>query len=107
VIHRAECREAARKQGDQERINLCWSEQVAGEFPVELRVQARNRRGTLARLAAQIAEADCNIENVVIPDRGGEIANVRFLIAVRDRRHLAQVVRRLRQLDNVERVTRG
>jgi (p)ppGpp synthase/HD superfamily hydrolase len=32
---------------------------------------------------------------------------VRFLIAVRDRRHLAQVVRRLRQLDNVERVTRS
>jgi GTP pyrophosphokinase len=107
VIHRAECRESARKQSEQERINLCWSEQVEGEFPIELRVQARNRRGTLARLAAQIAEADCNIENVVIPDRGGEVSNVRFLIAVRDRRHLAQVVRRLRQIDNVERVTRG
>jgi GTP pyrophosphokinase len=107
VIHRAECRESARKQAEQERINLCWSEQVEGEFPVELRVQARNRRGTLARLATQIAEADCNIENVVIPDRGGEIANVRFQISVRDRRHLAQVVKRLRQLDNVERVTRG
>ncbi|MGH8560459.1 MAG: RelA/SpoT family protein [Nevskiales bacterium] len=107
VIHRVECRDSARKQAEQERINLCWSEQVEGEFPVELRVQARNRRGTLARLAAQISEADCNIENVVIPDRGGEIANVRFHIGVRDRRHLAQVVRRLRQLDNVERVTRG
>jgi GTP diphosphokinase / guanosine-3',5'-bis(diphosphate) 3'-diphosphatase len=107
VIHRADCRDSLRKASEQERINLCWSEQVEGEFPVELRVQARNRRGTLARLAAQIAEADCNIENVVIPDRGGEIANVRFLIAVRDRRHLAQVVRRLRQLDNVERVTRS
>ncbi|MGH8457884.1 MAG: RelA/SpoT family protein, partial [Nevskiales bacterium] len=107
VIHRVECRDGARKQAEQERINLCWSEQVEGEFPVELRVQARNRRGTLARLAAQISEADCNIENVVIPDRGGEIANVRFHIGVRDRRHLAQVVRRLRQLDNVERVTRG
>jgi GTP diphosphokinase / guanosine-3',5'-bis(diphosphate) 3'-diphosphatase len=107
VIHRTECRESARKQADQERINLCWSEQVEGEFPVELRVQARNRRGTLARLAAQIADADCNIENVVIPDRGGEISNVRFHIAVRDRRHLAQVVKRLRQIDNVERVSRG
>ncbi len=107
VIHRAECRESTRKQAEQERINLCWSEQVEGEFPVELRVQARNRRGTLARLAAQISEADCNIENVVIPDRSGEIANVRFQLAVRDRRHLAQVVKRLRQLDNVERVVRG
>jgi GTP pyrophosphokinase len=107
VIHRADCRDSVRKQPEQDRVNLCWSEQVTGEFPVELRVQARNRRGTLARLSTQIAECDSNIENVMIPDRSDEIANVRFLITVRDRRHLAQVMRRLRQLDNVVRVTRS
>lgn len=107
VVHRFGCKYSARKVQPADRVELTWSEDVTGEFPVELRVQARNERGVLARLTSKLAEADCNIENVAFPERGGSVSIIRFLITVIDRKHLARVIRRLRRLSAVERVTRA
>lgn len=107
VVHRFGCKYSAKKGQPSDRVELTWSEGVTGEFPVELRVHARNERGVLARLTSKITEADCNIENVSFSERGGSITTMRFLITVTDRRHLARVIRRLRRLTAVERVTRS
>src|SRR3546814_21048386 len=58
-------------------------------------------------ITAEIASAESSIENVQMPDRAGsEAIEVRFVITVRGRTHLARVLRRLRRIDGVERVTR-
>lgn len=108
VVHRFGCRYSAQKARPADRVELTWSEHVTGDFPVELRIQARNERGALASVTAKLADAGCNIEDMSTPERaGGAIANTRFLISVTDRHQLARVIRRLRRLSMVERVTRG
>jgi len=79
---------------------------VRGDFPVELRVQAETRRGVLALLATQIADCGSNIEHVVLPEKEDEVAVTRFRISVTDRKHLAEVMRRIRRQDVVQKVNR-
>lgn len=107
VVHRFGCTVSAQKTRLGDRVELVWSEKVSGEYPVELRVASRNERGGLARLTAKLTDADCNIESVSFPERSGVISAIRFVILVRDRQHLANVIRRLRRLPAVERVTRA
>lgn len=108
VIHRLGCQHAPRKKtAPQEWVDLCWSEKVQGDFPVELRIQTRNDRGTLAKLASVISDAGSNIENVVMSERSGTVINMAFLITVPNRLHLARVLRSLRRMNVIERVSRS
>ena len=109
VIHRLDCRHVqARKGGPTERIALVWSPKVQGDFFAELRLKAENRRGLLANVASEIAGADASIETLQMPERvGADALEMRLIITVRDRTHLARVVKRLRRLDAVQRVIRG
>lgn len=109
VVHRLECRHvSARKGAAQERVPLIWAPSVQGDFLAELKLKAENRRGLLAGVAGEIASGGSGIENVQMPERGGGDAalEMRFVITVRDRVHLARVLRRLRRLEAVQRVIR-
>jgi GTP pyrophosphokinase len=108
VIHRVDCRHVqGRKGSPQDRVPLIWSPKVQGDFFAELHLKAENKRGLLANVAGEIANADSSIENVQMPDRAGsEAMELRFIITVRDRTHLARVMRRLRRFEAVQRVTR-
>jgi GTP pyrophosphokinase/guanosine-3',5'-bis(diphosphate) 3'-pyrophosphohydrolase len=79
---------------------------VSQEFPVDILIHAKNQRGVLATIAAAISETDSNIDNVVLDERSSEYSDLRLTIEVRDRQHLARVMRRLRRIDMVERITR-
>ncbi|HEY0916667.1 MAG TPA: bifunctional (p)ppGpp synthetase/guanosine-3',5'-bis(diphosphate) 3'-pyrophosphohydrolase [Solimonas sp.] len=106
VVHRTDCKHVKARPEDW--VSLTWADQVQGDYMVEIRVKAENQRGLLARVTTEISEAGSSIENVHFPDRGGgEGLEMRFLITVRDRVHLARVIRRVRRLDSVERVARG
>ncbi len=107
VIHRQGCAQAQTgKDSPHGWVDLCWSDRVQGDFPVELRIQARNGRGTLAQLATRISDAGSNIENVQMSERDGAVINIHFVISVSDRLHLARVIRSLRRITVVERVAR-
>jgi (p)ppGpp synthase/HD superfamily hydrolase len=77
-------------------------------FDAGIRLLVADRRGLLADLATTIADADANIDNVSMerPDGGGLIAMF-FSIQVRDRRHLAEVMRGLKRVPEVRRVQRA
>ena len=116
VIHRANCPQGKGRKADgrkrdtkskQDIIDLRWSKRVRGDFRVELLVQAETRRGTLAKMATQIAEVGCNIENVKMPAQNDPVAVTRFLISVEDRDQLARVMRRLKGLEAVQSVSRA
>ncbi|GAC1619408.1 MAG: bifunctional GTP diphosphokinase/guanosine-3',5'-bis pyrophosphate 3'-pyrophosphohydrolase [Nevskia sp.] len=110
VVHRFECKHvAARKGASQERVPLIWAPSVQGDFLAEIKLRSENRRGLLANVAGEIASAGASIENVQMPERdgsGSEALEMRFVITVRDRVHLARVLRRLRRLEPVQRVLR-
>ncbi len=106
VIHRIECTHAKARPHDW--VPLVWAQQVQGDFLCELMMQAQNKRGLLARITAEIAGSDASIENVQMPDRaGGDAVEMRFILTVKNRVHLARVMRRLRRIDGIGRVARS
>ena len=69
-------------------------------------VETTNRPGVLAEIAARIADNGSNIEQVSVEERLEDIADLRFLILVRDRVHLAKVIRGVRTMSVVKKITR-
>ncbi|UXI70757.1 bifunctional (p)ppGpp synthetase/guanosine-3',5'-bis(diphosphate) 3'-pyrophosphohydrolase [Tahibacter amnicola] len=107
VVHRLECPNVTEFRKSPERcIAMEWDRDVSGDYKVELRVDIQNKPGVLASVAAAIAESNSNIENVEYQDRGVMSAIIVFTIEVKNRKHLADVMRRVRRLGVVHGVYR-
>ncbi|MCC8537880.1 bifunctional (p)ppGpp synthetase/guanosine-3',5'-bis(diphosphate) 3'-pyrophosphohydrolase [Xanthomonas axonopodis pv. poinsettiicola] len=107
VVHRLDCPNLAELRKSPERwVLIDWDSNVSGDYDTALIVEVENRTGVLAQLAAAIAQSQSNIERVDYLDRDFNAAVLRFNIQVRDRRHLAEVMRRLRRLHVVQSVGR-
>jgi RelA/SpoT family (p)ppGpp synthetase len=107
VIHRNSCgnlHQFSKQPGKW--IAVDWELGIKREFSVELRIEMSNRPGSLAEVALKIAEAGSNIEQVSVSEDDDEFAEMIFLILVRDRVHLARVLRQIRKMSNVKRVSR-
>lgn len=76
-------------------------------YKVNLKLTVANQRGMLAKIAAGIADAGSNIDNVSMeePD-GSAYTNMHFTVQVRDRVHLADLMRRLRRIPDLVRINR-
>ncbi len=107
VVHRHGCPNLGefRKSGENW-LDVRWEDEVKGEFSTEIRVEVGTQRGVLATVAATIAEEQSNIENVAMEERDGLSSTLIFVITVRDRQHLARVMRQLRAVPKVMRITR-
>jgi guanosine-3',5'-bis(diphosphate) 3'-pyrophosphohydrolase len=107
VVHRLDCPHVAEYRKSPERwVAIGWDRQVSGDFDAALRVEVDNRPGVLAQVAAAIAQAESNIDRVEYLERDDRIAAIRFAIEVSDRKHLAEVIRRIRRLAVVHAVQR-
>lgn len=107
VIHHRDCPNIKEYRNQPDRwVDVQWDDAVQGEFPVVIAVDVVNKRGVLAELASTIADCDSNIDQVQVGEREGMVTTIRFTITVRDRVHLARVMRRLRVLSSVVKITR-
>jgi guanosine-3',5'-bis(diphosphate) 3'-pyrophosphohydrolase len=107
VIHRERCRNVRVLQSRPDRqLVVQWAEDVTGEFQAKIRLRVKNERGVLAQLAATIADMGSNIEDVGFEDRDGTATTADFVLSVRDRAHLARIMRRLRRIPVVMRIRR-
>ncbi|WP_431638179.1 RelA/SpoT family protein [Dyella sp. KULCS107] len=98
VVHREECPNVAELRKSPERkVSIEWDRDVQGDYRAELRIEVINRPGVLATVAAAIADADSNIENVEYVERDAAAATLLFTMEVKSRRHLAEVIRRVRR----------
>src|SRR5690606_20366034 len=96
VVHRMDCPNVADYRKSPERwVPIGWDREVSGDFHSALMVEVENRPGVLAQVAASIAQAESNIDGVEYLERDSNIASIRFAIEVRDRRHIAEVIRRV------------
>ena len=107
IIHQLDCKSILNLRDQQEKwLDVAWSPDVNREFPVDIVVHVRNQRGVLATIAVAVSEADSNIDNVVVDEKDSEYSDLRLTIEIISRQHLARVIRRLRRIDVVERITR-
>ncbi|WP_079203877.1 bifunctional GTP diphosphokinase/guanosine-3',5'-bis pyrophosphate 3'-pyrophosphohydrolase [Pseudomonas sp. CC6-YY-74] len=108
VVHLDSCRNISEVRHNPEKcIQLSWAKDVVGEFNVELRIELEHQRGLIALLAGSVNAADGNIEKISMDERDGRISVVQLVVSVHDRVHLARVIRKLRALNGVMRITRA
>ena len=107
VVHRQDCPNMPEYRKQPERIvAIDWDREVTGDYRARLRIVIDNRPGVLATVAAAIAERNSNIENVEYQERDGNTSTLVFTIEVRNRKHLADVMRRVRNAPVVHGVYR-
>ncbi len=107
VVHTDDCPNLGKyREHPEQWIDVQWEADIERAFPVSFRVQVKNQRGVLASVAATISEQDANIDAVSTDDRDGQVAAMDFIVEVRSRAHLASIMRRLRALDSVVKVSR-
>jgi guanosine-3',5'-bis(diphosphate) 3'-pyrophosphohydrolase len=98
VVHRQECPNVTELSKSPERcVGIEWDRDVQGDYRAQLRIEVINRPGVLATVAAAIAAADSNIENVEYVERDASAATLLFSMEVTSRKHLADVIRRVRR----------
>jgi GTP pyrophosphokinase len=107
VIHRENCVNVEDYRKHPENwLPVGWQTAPDRLFNSEIRVFVVNRTGVLAAIAAAIAGTETNIGHVSIDEQDSGAAMLTFELRVRDRRHLARVVRVIRRMPDVSRVTR-
>jgi guanosine-3',5'-bis(diphosphate) 3'-pyrophosphohydrolase len=108
VVHRDICKNVADLRSKRENISdVNWSAKVEGEFLTELRVEVESERGIIATLATRIADTRTSIEGIQVKERDAQHTVITLTIAVRNRVHLAEVMRRVRIMRSVTKVSRA
>jgi len=107
VIHQPSCSNVMDGRDNQNRwIDVEWSRDIDQEFNVELSLDVVNKRGVLATIAAAVADESANIEEVELSERDERYSHMRLVVAVKDRKHLADLIRRVRSIKTVVRIMR-
>lgn len=108
VIHRNDCNNLANFRKHPEKwINVDWRDGIDADFLVRITVEAANQMGVLAEVAATIAATRSNIDQVSVVERDVDCSSLTFLLQVKDREHLNEVMRSIEKMPQVLKVTRG
>ncbi|MDN5751726.1 MAG: bifunctional (p)ppGpp synthetase/guanosine-3',5'-bis(diphosphate) 3'-pyrophosphohydrolase [Nitrosospira sp.] len=106
VIHVHDCPAVIKNRNHSDNwLDVAWGKGITRHFEASIKAVAANERGVLARLAAAIAGAGSNIDNVDM-EGDGAYTTMNFTLQVRNRYHLAQVMRGLRRIPEVAKISR-
>ena len=108
IIHTHDCSTIKKYNLDPERwVDVEWEPNSDILYKVSLSVLVANETGMLAKMASAIAVASSNIENVSVEESdGSNFVNINFVVQVKNRLHLAEVIRSLRKITKVSRISR-
>jgi GTP pyrophosphokinase len=108
MIHTHDCPVIGKTRPDPDRLlDVQWDPEPRKSFEVAIKLVVANQRGVLAKVAAEISSAGSNIQNVAVdPEDGGTYTAMHFTLQVSNRLHLAQIMRALRRVPEVIRISR-
>jgi RelA/SpoT family (p)ppGpp synthetase len=107
MIHRQNCGNLAEYRKQPEKwLSVGWEGTQGKLFSSEIQLDINNRVGVLAAVASAIAGTETNIDQVSLEERDVNSSSLRFQLQVRDRKHLARVIRTIRSMPDVQRVYR-
>ena len=104
LVHRSNCKNI--KKTIAKKIYIEWADEVTGEYETQIRLYSEKQRGVLANVAGIISGLSCNIENVKFDEVQNPYASFVFTIDVRNRKQLADVIKELKKLKNINKVMR-
>ena len=102
IIHEATCGIIASKKISQgEILEVIWDKQVTGEFLVHLHIELENRKNTIASIVTSITDTESSIEKMSTEEKNTEYCKVNLSINVKDRIHLAHIIKKIRNIKGV------
>ncbi len=108
VIHQDTCRNIVEIRSNPEKIShVNWAPTVSGEFLVDVRVEVESERGIIATLATRVTEQGGSIEHINVQERDAHNSVINLCIGVHNRVHLANIMRRIRNMSFVIRISRS
>ncbi|HEX6321590.1 MAG TPA: bifunctional (p)ppGpp synthetase/guanosine-3',5'-bis(diphosphate) 3'-pyrophosphohydrolase [Burkholderiales bacterium] len=108
VVHASDCASIvrSRKKEPEQWIDVEWDARTSRLFQAAINVTVENQRGVLAKVASEIAEAGSNIDAISMEEDRAMFTIMRLVLEVANRQHLARVMRGLRRLPAVKRISR-
>ena len=95
-----------RRRAAREIIPARWTSTTEGEFFTSLRVDVNRRKGILAEIASEVTSVDAGVENIQVEERNAEASTMMLGLTVKNRSHLARVMRKLRNVQAVINLSR-
>src|SRR5215212_9159706 len=108
VVHVSDCGHIvrSRKNEPDQWIDVEWDARITRLFQAAINVIVENQRGVLAKVASEIADAGSNIDSITMEDDRTVFTTMHFVLEVKNRQHLARVMRSLRRLSDVKKIAR-
>jgi len=108
IIHTHDCPGIRRFKLDHEKwLDVEWEPNPESHFNVSLNLLVINERGVLAKITSVMAESGANIDNISVDEGdGSSFANLRLIVQVRNRVHLADLIKNLRKLSKINKINR-
>jgi len=108
VVHMENCANIRGYLGEPDKyIPVQWDSAPDIEYQAHLRIEIVNHQGALAKITSIVAAEGTNIHSLVTTERDGRVFMINLRISVKDRVHLANVMRRIRVLPEVLRTSRN
>jgi GTP pyrophosphokinase len=108
IIHTHDCPGIRKFKLDHEKwVDVEWEPNPDAYFNVNLNLLVINERGVLAKITSVIADSEANIDNISVDEGdGSSFSNLRFIVQIRNRLHLADLIRNLRKISKINKISR-
>jgi RelA/SpoT family (p)ppGpp synthetase len=106
VIHNEACKKIAGSRYKDHLIRVEWENNLDRDYEARLDVDLENQRGVLAELSIAIARTGADVVRIQSDNIDNRFAHITIIVAVHDRIHLARIMRNLRKVKAVLRLTR-
>ena len=109
VIHHELCSNLKNRKDDPKHyMSVDWEKNDTQiEFETELRIEMINQQGTLPHLMSTISSMDSNIQSIWTEEQEGRLYQIIVLLTVKDIKHLANIIRKIKQMPELIHIERN
>jgi GTP pyrophosphokinase/guanosine-3',5'-bis(diphosphate) 3'-pyrophosphohydrolase len=107
AVHRGECKNIRGWQQERSKYFIVkWEDNPEKEYIAALRVEIINHQGALAKLTNVVSATAANIVEITTEEKESNLYLIDLGITVKDRDHVANIMRRIRVMPDVQKVYR-
>jgi len=107
TIHREDCPNCRNWEKDAAKyFKVKWDDSVEREYIATIKIELINHQGALAKVTHLISQVNSNVEHLFTEEKESNLYVITADVTVKDRIHLAQLIKRLRTMTDVQRISR-